>query len=122
MQTFQTILEAYGVDYEGTMRRVMHNQQLYLKLLDMLLADDNLGKLGEALRQDDRRAAFEAAHTLKGMTGNMGLTPLYQAVCALTEPLRAGEARDDYPELYQAVAREFEKIAPLRQALGALRQ
>ena len=35
-------------------------------------------------------SAFEAAHTLKGVTGNMGLTPLYDAVCTIVEPLRTG--------------------------------
>ena len=68
----------------------------------MLFQDENMQKLGAALANRDYTAAFEAAHTLKGVVGNMGLTPLYEAVCVIVEPLRSRECRDDYAALYQS--------------------
>ena len=37
----------------------------------------------------DKDAAFEAAHQLKGVLGNLALTPMYEPVAEMTELLRA---------------------------------
>ena len=119
MDEFKTLFENYGGDYAATMERFMGNRTLYLKLLDMLFQDPNLQNLGDALDAGDLTAAFEAAHTLKGVVGNMGLTPLYTAACAIVEPLRGRQPRDDYPELYRAVQTEFQNAEELRGRLRA---
>ena len=118
MGTFREQLEGYGVNYQTTMERFLGNEKMYLRLLNMLFQDENLGQLGDALERGDRRAAFEAAHTLKGVVGNMGLTPLYNKVCVIVEPLRAGEERDDYSVLYQDIVSEFGKVEELRNSLS----
>ncbi len=117
MQEFKVLFEAYGADYQSTMNRFMGNEALYLKLLDMLFQDTNLQRLGAALDANDLSNAFAAAHTLKGVVGNMGLTPLYNAVCAIVEPLRKREQCDDYPALYHAVQVEFQKADAFRASL-----
>ena len=99
------------------MARFMGNEAMYLQLLDMLFQDENMQKLGAALANRDYTAAFEAAHTLKGVVGNMGLTPLYEAVCVIVEPLRSRECRDDYAALYQRVESEFQRAEALRKKL-----
>ena len=81
MQTFKEIFEAYGADYETTMERFMGSEETYREFLDMLFDDDNLANLGEAIESGNLDMAFEAAHTLKGVAGNMGLKRLYAAVC-----------------------------------------
>lgn len=117
MQGFKEAFEAYGADYTETMNRFVNNETLYLKLLSMLFEDDSLRQLGGALERKDWNAAFEAAHALKGVVGNMGLTPLYKAVCRIVEPLRNGEERDDYSLLYQAVCEEFKKAEEWKNLL-----
>ena len=116
MGDFRDIFEAYGADYQQTMERFTHNEQTYLRFLAMLFRDDNLSELSAALQAGDLTSAFEAAHTLKGVVGNMGLTPLYQAVCAIVEPLRAGEQRD-YTVLYQEIAAGFTRAQQLWEEL-----
>ena len=117
MPTFRDVFEAYGADYDSTMARFMGNEAMYLQLLDMLFQDENMQKLGAALANRDYTAAFEAAHTLKGVVGNMGLTPLFEAVCVIVEPLRSRECRDDYAALYQRVESEFQRAEALRKKL-----
>lgn len=117
MNEFQEKFETYGGDYPTTMGRFMGNEAMYLRLLDMLFQDESLCQLGAALETGDIKSAFEAAHTLKGAVGNMGLTPLYQAVCAIVEPLRTGEQRGDYPALYEAIQTEFQRVDLLRGQL-----
>lgn len=117
MNVFQTILESYGADYEDTMKRVMDSKERYIKFLGMLLADDNMDNLAKALDAGDLDAAFESAHTIKGVAGNMGLTPLYKAVADIVEPLRQRQKRDDYALMYQSVESEFKKVFILQEEL-----
>lgn len=122
MGEFREIFEVYGADYNSTMARFMGNETMYLKFLDMLFKDDNLEKLGTALEQQDYEAAFAAAHTLKGVVGNMGLTPLFNAVCAIVEPLRKREAPEDYNGLYQVIRTGFLQADEFRKKLKEGRQ
>ena len=117
MSGFQDKFSAYGGDYLATMGRFLGKEAMYLRFLDMLFQDESLGQLGEALEAGDMESAFAAAHTLKGVVGNMGLTPLYQSVCTIVEPLRAREQRGDYPALYQKIQAEFQKADLLREQL-----
>ncbi len=113
MQSFREALEAYGADYDETLRRFVGNEGFYLKILGKLPQDKSLQRLGSALENGNFTDAFEAAHTLKGVAGNLGLTPLYQAVCVIVEPLRLGEKRSDYQELYRTIELEFERAGAL---------
>lgn len=114
---FQKIFEEYGADYQATMERFMNNEGMYLRLLDMLFQDDNLAKLGSALEAGELDRAFEAGHTLKGVTGNMGLEPLFRVLGELVEPLRAGEKREDYLAMYERVQAEFKRVEAFRDKL-----
>lgn len=116
MPGFREVFEGYGGDYDATMARFMGNEKLYLKLLNMLFQDPNLQKLGDSIGAGDLAGAFEAAHTLKGVSANLGLTPFYQAVCVVVEPLRAKEQRD-YAPLYQAIQAEYRRVEELRRRL-----
>ncbi|MDO4565982.1 MAG: Hpt domain-containing protein [Oscillospiraceae bacterium] len=117
MESFKGIFEEYGVDYEGTRERFMDSAQMYLKLLGMLLKDENLEILGGALEDGDLNRAFEAAHTLKGVAQNMGIRPLFEAVQKIVEPLRGGQQRGDYGELYENIKNEFGKLNEFEEEL-----
>ena len=122
MGEFREIFEVYGADYNSTMARFMGKEAMYLKFLDMLFKDDNLEKLGTALEQQDYEAAFAAAHTLKGVVGNMGLTPLFNAVCGIVESLRKREVPEDYNVLYQIIQTGFLQADEFRKKLKEGRQ
>lgn len=122
MREFKDIFESYGADYEATMERFMGNKKMYLKFLTMFFQDPSLALLAEALRADNLTGAFHAAHTLKGVAGNMGLAPFYDAVCAIVEPLRKGEPGVDYEELLQVILSEYQRVKKLRDDLGETAQ
>ncbi len=117
MSKFQEIFDAYGGDYSTTMGRFMGNEAMYLRFLDMLFQDKSLQQLGNSLEAGDMKGAFAAAHTLKGVAGNMGLTPLHQAVCTIVEALRTGEESGGYSALYGAIEAEFQRADELREQL-----
>ena len=106
-----TILEqAYhelGADYEGVTTRLM-GDALVARFVGKFFEDENFVKLGEALAAQDVKAAFMAAHTLKGVCQNLGFDNLYAPSSELTEVLRAGSL-EGADELYAKVAAEYHR-------------
>ena len=105
-------LKAYGADTGEGLRRCMNNEGFYLRLVKMIPGDANFPKLFDAVETGDLTAAFEAAHAIKGSTGNLALTPIYAPVCEITELLRA-RTETDYSALVAAIRKgrdELERI------------
>ncbi len=91
-------LKAWGADTAAGLQRCMNNETFFFRLVKMIPGDPNFQKLYDAVAGGDLQAAFEAAHALKGSTGNLSLTPLYAPVCEITELLRA-QTKTDYAPL-----------------------
>lgn len=87
-------LRAAGVDYDAGLKRMCGNEPLYHKFLKKFPEDKSITQLKESLQNEEIDAAFCAAHTLKGVSGSLGLTPLYEASSVLCEMLRKGEPAD----------------------------
>ena len=117
MSGFQTIFNAYGGDNSTAMGRFFGNEGMYLRFLDMFFQDESFQQLENALDAGDLKDAFAAAHTLKGVAGNMGLTPFYEAVCVNVERQRTEEPRKDYPVLCKAIQAEFYRAELFRKQL-----
>lgn len=84
----------HGYDYAGAIERVSGDEELLHSLLDMFLADESYAELMSALAALDAQRGFRAAHSLKGSSGMLGLTGLFEAMKLITEPLRRGEAAE----------------------------
>ena len=104
-------LTAYGANTAEGLQRCMIIESFYLRMVNMIPGDANFQKLFNAMDAGNFEAAFEAAHALKGSTGNLALTPIYAPVSELTELLRA-HADADYSALLNAI----------RKGLDALRE
>ena len=99
-----------GADVESGLSRCLGNEALYIKLVNMGLGDAKFEELGTALSSSDLQKAFELCHALKGIIGNLAVTPLYEALSALTEKLRSKEEAD-YPAMYSDVLAIRAKIS-----------
>lgn len=82
-------LRSSGADIDAALERVVGDEELYETCLHLFLADPGFSGLEAALKKGDRSAAFEAAHSLKGVAGNLGLTDIYDAAHTLVEFLRS---------------------------------
>lgn len=105
-------LRTFGADVDAGLARCMNNEALYLRLVEMAATDVSFAALGDYLKQGDLDKAFEEAHKLKGVTGNLSLTPLFNPVSALTELLRR-KTDGDYEELYAEIAGKAAELAAL---------
>ena len=101
MLTLETLNE-FGVDTKEGLTRCMNNQKFYFRMISMGLSNDSFEKLGKALEENNLDEAFEAAHALKGVLGNLALTPIYKPLSEMTEMLRAKKTAD-YTAMYEPI-------------------
>ncbi len=85
---FRRQLEENGADVEATLNRFMGNDAIYQKFLGKFPGDPNYANLGTNIESGNYEEAYKCAHALKGVVGNLGLTPIYEAVSTLVEELR----------------------------------
>ena len=95
-------LRSAGADVETGLSRCLGKEDLYIKLIGMGLGDAKFEELGEAVNAGDLDKAFELCHALKGVIGNLAITPLYEVLSDMTEKLR-GREKADYPSMYSNV-------------------
>ncbi len=105
-------LKELGADTAAGLTRCINNEDFYLKMVNMALQDANFDQLKNAVAAGDLDAAFEKAHALKGVMGNVGLTPLFDKVSEITEVLRARK-KIDYSDYMAAIFDELEKFRNL---------
>lgn len=106
-------LKELGVNTQEGLARCMNNEAFYLRLVGMGLKDGGFDKLEEAVAAGDLDAGFEAAHALKGVLGNLALTPLYTPVSEMTELLRA-RTQADYAPYIEKIKGERAKLLALQ--------
>ena len=105
-------LSVWGVDIEETLSRFVDDKDFYISCLHTFTKEDGFDFLDEAIKSENYSKAFEQAHSLKGLTGNLGLTPLYEAICILVESLRHqdhSQVRENYKNVLEKKC-EFLKL------------
>ena len=107
-------LRSYGANTEEGLSRCLGNEDFLLKLVRTVPGDANFEELKKAIEARDLERGFECAHALKGMLGNLALTPLYEPVNTITEALRAREERD-YGPLIEEIQQKHDELLALCQ-------
>jgi two-component system sensor histidine kinase/response regulator len=113
-----------GIDVAGGLRRVLGNARLYLDLLGRYAEAqrDAPARISEALAVGDRQLAQRIAHTLKGVSGNIGAAEAQSTAgemeAAIGEGLSEAVA-SIAPRLEQAVAAAVAGIADALPSLLA---
>lgn len=85
------LLREGGIDHREAMERFCGNEALYERLALKFLDDPHFAELEQALSDKDAQAAYRAAHSLKGVAGNLSLWCLYDQSCRLCDALRASD-------------------------------
>ena len=87
--TVEELYQRIGGDFEDVSRR-LPSEAFVAKYIVKFADDSSCADLVAAWRAADEQAAFEAAHTAKGVCGNLALTKLAELSSAITEALRPG--------------------------------
>lgn len=105
-------LKQFGADTDDGLTRCMGNEAFYFKLIGKVVEDKNFSLLENAISEKNLDTAFEAAHSLKGVLGNLALTPIYEPVYEITELLR--ERRDiDYAPYLKKISEKRDELTGL---------
>lgn len=105
-------LEAYGVNIPEVMERFVDDEEMYEDCLNMFIRDASFQELGNTISAGKYEEAFDHAHALKGVAGNLGLGKMFQALCDIVEPLR----KKDYSNLdrqYTAVLKALDEVTKI---------
>ena len=112
--TLKELYDAIGGDYEQAMR-VLRVEKLVDKHIRKLTQNgvvDGLLRAGETM---EPTGVFEAAHAMKGVCSNLGLTKLASAASELAEEYRPGNPRtmtdQRVKEKLRAIRALYEKTA-----------
>ena len=95
-------MKAIGIDPKDGLAPCMNNEAFFFKMISMAVANDYFDSLVPALEKNDLESAFEAAHALKGVIGNLALAPIYDPLAEMTEMLRA-KKEADYLSMYRPI-------------------
>jgi HPt (histidine-containing phosphotransfer) domain-containing protein len=100
-------LKTMGADIEEGMTRLGGNASLYERMLGKLLKLLKTGTPDPDFDCGNYDEVLEQAHAIKGATGNLSVTPLYEAYSEIVSLLRAGK-----PEEAKAL---LQKIQPVQK-------
>lgn len=98
--------------------RVRGNATLYKRMLGMFVGSTEFAALEEALAAGDWARGADVAHAIKGMTGNLSLTAIFDASTELMLQLRQGAPDEALLAHYRAVLEETQ--LQVAQAIATL--
>ena len=102
-------LREFGADVDEALVRCMNKEDFYLLLVGKALDDMKLSQLEEQINEKDYDAAFETAHTLKGMFTNLSLTPISDPVCRIKKN-KSKKTDTDYSSLMTEAKTQFARL------------
>lgn len=97
-----------GINWETGLERFVGNDSLFIAFLKKFPGDSSYSKMAEELEKNNCEEAFKAAHTLKGVAGNLSLEDLYHKLQPLVEALRDGKLEEG-KEYFETVEESYER-------------
>lgn len=105
-----------GGDYDEVLAR-LYSEDMIRRFLIKFLSDGTYDLLTEQLLLENYLEAFRAAHTLKGVCENLGLSDLCKSSSMLTEALRAGVRPENLTVLKAQVCADYEQAVSAIQMI-----
>lgn len=107
--TLQELSETLELPLSVTVARFGGNRGLFLRFLKEFPNDPNWEELQQAYRQNDFSTIERTAHTLKGVSVNLGLDTFSHICHHIVTAVRQNQY-DDLPALLNDAQRCYEKI------------
>ena len=102
-------LKAMGVNIDEGLKRLNGNETLYKRLLGSFIKTIQTHSVRPDFDQTDYNEVIEKAHAIKGASGNLSITPVYESYTEIVNLLRAGQPEQAVPLI--------EKILPIQDEI-----
>lgn len=102
-------LKALGVDVDGGLQRIGGNEALYKRLLNTFVKSIKAQDISPDFDTTNYEDVKEKVHAVKGTSGNLSITPVFEAYSQIMELLRA-EKPEEAKEL-------LSKIIPVQEEI-----
>ena len=103
-------LNLWGADPESAIKRMLGDEVFYLSLVDAFVSNNDWNDMCKLIEKKQYRDAFVISHRMKGSCVDLSLTPLFKAMCELTDDLR-------YEEIRPTLESDLEAAQKLRDSL-----
>lgn len=102
------------MDFAEMGARLGLEKEEFMELIDIFItsAEEDLQRLTDSLRNNDTSGAAEAAHSLKGSSGNLGFATIAAMAAKIEQSARNGSLSDLEP-ISDSISLEMEKIKAL---------
>jgi len=109
-----------GVDVGDGVSRFGGNVQSYIRLLHKFAENQSntIEEISNAVDSSDRDLAERLAHTLKGVSGNIGATQLRKLAAGVEEAIKSG-ADEQLGELVETTSTELQRVVSMIQAMDS---
>lgn len=91
MNNFKNKFISAGNDYSALLERTCGDEELIMMLMQMFLDDDSWNSMCSFMESGETENAFRSAHSLKGSSGMLGFTALFEKMKVITDMLRVGD-------------------------------
>ena len=112
----KNVLIGFGANPDEGIERCMGDESFYLKMVCRAIERGPFEKLLDVITGNNLDEAFERAHALKGVLGNLSLTPLFDLSSELTELLR--NKLGGYEAPAKKLIEKRDELAALLSGLG----
>ena len=116
-EQFEKELRENGAGVDAAVKRFMGNKALYKKFLLKFTDDHNYEAIAEHVQNGNYESAFNSAHTLKGVSANLGLDPIYKGTSEITELLRGKQPEEVDREKVDAVLEELGRVSGIFRSI-----
>ena len=107
-----TITEAYSNfsgDYEGVLNRLVKEERI-IKYVRKFRDCSELDTMRNAVANNDYDIVFRETHNLKGVSMNLGFTPLQMACSQLCEMVRHGKPEGDMAPAFSEIEASYKDV------------
>ena len=105
-------LADWGAEPEAAIRRLLGDEEFYLRLLRKFYEEADWEILPELVSEERQHDAFAVAHRMKGSAADLCLTPLYDTLSAVADGLRE--------ELKPTLNQDMERLLTARERFFAM--
>lgn len=100
-----------GIDLDTTLERFCNNENMLLSFLRQFDQEESINVMRRTHTLQDTEFR-NATHALKGLSGNLGMTRLYEITSQMMQEIRKEDACDKelLEQLYQRAYQEYQRL------------